>query len=240
MILLGFAIYLATRFVTSCTSCSVWCLLCECIKPGRSTMVSCGCFGPEISTRRISSEKAFPPTDKRPMASLACSKSVTKSLEEDTSCRNSQSRSLSPNDLFLPGTYTAKVGHMCFDAARNIPKRLWFQSLKPYARWPLSRIVCRDYLSSGMGLRRLLGAGSSCHLTGLHRRSAEAELWTHSSLPHEESRPDLGAESVRLSEDSPCNAIPGSKTSQDESIATSCFSKDAGPGRRDRDRWGGW
>ncbi len=234
MILLEFVIYLAIRFVTSCTSCSDWCLLCECIKSERSTMINCDCFDSEISTRRISSKKAFSLTDKRLMTSLVCSKSVTKSLKKDTSCWNSQSQSLSFNDLFLLDIYTAKIEHMCFDATRNISKRLWFQSLKLYVRWSLSRIMCRDYLFSKMRLRRLLEAESSCHLIDLHRRSAETELWTHSSLSHEESQSDLEAESVRLFEDSSCNAISESKTSQNESIVTSCFSKDAEPERRDR------
>ncbi len=80
----------------------------------------------------------------------------------------------------------------------------------------------------------MLEAKSSCHLIDLHRQSAETELWTHSSLLHEESQSDLEAESVQLFEDSSCNAISESKTLQNESIVTSCFSKDAESERRDR------
>ncbi len=152
IILLKFVIYLAIRFVTSCTSCLIWCLLCECIKSERSTMINCDCFDSEISTCKISLKKVFSSTDKRLMTSLVCSKSVTKSLKKDTSCQNSQSQSLSLNDLFLLNIYTAKIEHMYFNVTRNISKRLWFQSLKLYARWSLSRIMCRNYLFSKMRL----------------------------------------------------------------------------------------
>jgi len=67
-------------------------------------MVSNGGFDPQISTRRISLENAFPPIDKRPMASSACSKGVTKSFGEDNSCQNIQSRCWSADDPLFPGT----------------------------------------------------------------------------------------------------------------------------------------
>jgi len=87
-------------------------------------MISCDCFDSEISTHRIFLKKAFSSTDKKLMTFLVCSKSVTKSLKKDTSCQNSQSQSLSFNDLFLLDIYTAKIEHMCFDAIKNISKRL--------------------------------------------------------------------------------------------------------------------